>query len=63
MQQYRRLDFDKLNFSENVISYDEAVKRHSPCDFSNDVLSGQKKINLCNPRKEYGNKCVKLEIY
>ena len=52
MQQYRRLDFDKLNFSENVISYDEAVKRHSPCDFSNDVLSGQKKINLCNPRKE-----------
>lgn len=26
MSEYRRLDFSKLNFSDNTISYEEAVK-------------------------------------
>ena len=34
MSEYRRLDFSKLNFSDEVITYDEALKNATPFEIS-----------------------------
>lgn len=34
MSEYRRLDFSKLNFSDEVITYDEALKNATPLELS-----------------------------
>ena len=58
---YRRLDFSKLNFSSNTITYDQALKDVEPMMFGEDVLSGKKKIKITKAEKDYKKKCVKLE--
>lgn len=63
MSEYRRLDFSKLNFSDDVITYEDAVKKATPFDFTNDIIFGQKKINVTKAKKDYDDKCVKLEIF
>lgn len=63
MSEYRRLDFSKLNFSDNTISYEEALENATPLKLANDVLFGQRKINVAKAEKDYKNKCVKLEIF
>ena len=32
-------------------------------DFTNDIIFGQKKINVTKAEKDYDDKCVKLEIF
>lgn len=59
---YKRLDFSKLNFSDNVISREEALENITPFELENDVVLGQKKIKITKAEKDYENKCVKLEI-
>ena len=44
MSEYRRLNFGKLNFSDDTISYDEALENATPFEFSTDIIFGQKKI-------------------
>ena len=63
MGEYRRLNFGKLNFSDDTISYDEALENATPFDFTNDIIFGQKKINVTKAKKDYDDKCVKLEIF
>ena len=63
MGEYRRLNFGKLNFSDDTISYDEALENATPFDFTNDIIFGQKKINVTKAEKDYDDKCVKLEIF
>ena len=63
MSEYRRLDFSKLNFSDNTISYEEDLENATPLKLANDVLFGQRKINITKAEKDYKNKCVKLEIF
>lgn len=63
MGEYRRLNFSKLSFSDDTISYDEVLKNTTPFEFSTDVISGQKKIKTTKAEKDYENRCVKLEIF
>lgn len=63
MSEYRRLDFSKLNFSNNIISTEEALKDVTPIQWPEDVLNGVKKINITKAEKDYENKCVRLEIF
>ena len=63
MGEYRRLNFGKLNFSDDTISYDEALENATTFDFTNDIIFGQKKINVTKAEKDYDDKCVKLEIF
>ena len=63
MSEYRRLAFSKLNFSDEVITYDEALENVTPLELSNDVVFGRKKIKVAKAEKDYDNKCVKLEIF
>ena len=61
-KEYRRLDFSKLKFSENIISTEEALKDITPIQWSDEILSGRKKVTITKAEKDYKNKCVKLEI-
>lgn len=63
MSEYRRLDFSKLNFSDEVITYDEVLKNATPLELSNDVIFSRKKIKVTKAEKDYDKKCVKLEIF
>lgn len=63
MSEYRRLDFSKLNFSDNVISHEEALGNTTPFKLENDVIFGQKKIKVTKAESDYENRCVKLEIF
>ena len=63
MSEYRRLNFGKLNFSDDTISYDEALENATPFEFSTDIVFGQKKIKTTKAEKDYENRCVKLEIF
>lgn len=63
MGEYRRLNFSKVNFSDEVISYEEALKKTSPFTVPDAVILGQKEIKVTNAEKDYDNKCVKLEIF
>ena len=63
MSEYRRLDFSKLNFSDDIISHEEALENATPLKLSEDIISGQRKINITKAEKDYEKKCVKLEIF
>lgn len=62
MSEYRRLNFNKLNFSDETISYDEVLENATPFEFPTNVIFGQKKIKATKAEKDYENRCVKLEI-
>lgn len=62
MGEYRRLNFSKLNFSDDIISYDDALENVTPFEFSTNVIFGQKKVKTTKAEKDYENRCVKLEI-
>lgn len=62
MGEYRRLNFSKLNFSDDTISYDEALENVTPFEFSTNVIFDQKKVKITKAEKDYENRCVKLEI-
>ncbi len=57
MSEYRRLNFDKLNFSDDIISYEEAVKKSPVLQVPQDAI-----VKISTAEKDYENKCVKLEI-
>jgi len=42
--EYRRLDFSKLNFSEKVVTSNEALRDVIPINWSDDVLQGKKQV-------------------
>ena len=52
---YRRLDFSKINFAEDTISMTEALKDVTPINIPS-------KFETTKAEKDYDNKCVKLEI-
>ena len=62
MSEYRRLNFNKLNFAPNTITYEEALKDVTPLELPESVVSGNKKISITKAERNYKNKCVKLEI-
>jgi hypothetical protein len=41
---------------------EEALKDVTPIEWPDDVLSGKKKVVVTDAKKDYKNKCVKLEI-
>ena len=61
MSEYRKLNFNKLKFG-GTLSTDEALKDVAPIDYPDEVLNGDKKISITKVKKDYVNKCVKLEI-
>ena len=52
MSEYRRLNFSKLNFSDDTISYDKALENATPFEFLTDVIFGQKKIKTTKAEKD-----------
>ena len=62
MSEYRRLNFNKLNFAPNTITYEEALKDVTPLELPESVVSGNKKISITKAERNYKNKCVKLCI-
>ena len=62
-KEYRRLDFSKLKFSENIKSTEEALKDIVPIQWSEEILSGKKQVTITKAEKDFENKCVKLEIF
>lgn len=63
MCEYRKLNFSKLNFSDEIVSYEDALKNVTPLQISKEVILGKRKIQVTNAEKDCDNKCVKLEIY
>jgi hypothetical protein len=58
-----RLDVNKLNSRiKKVIFTEEALKDVTPIEWSDDILSGKRKLEVTNAEKDCENKCVKLEI-
>lgn len=55
MGEYRRLNFSKLNFSDDIISYDDALENVTPFEFSTNVIFGQKKVKTTKAEKDYEN--------
>ena len=47
----RSLNYDKIKFSSNVMSVQEALKEVTPLDIPKDVLDGKKRmvVNDCKP--------------
>jgi|GEM_PF-1239972 len=43
-QGYKRLDFSKLNFSDKVVTAEEALRDVIPFKWSEDVLHGKKEV-------------------
>lgn len=62
MSEYRRLDLNSLNFSDDIISYEEALENVTPLKFTNEIIFGQRKINITKAEKDSDNRCAKLEI-
>ena len=62
MCEYRKLNFSKLNFSDDVVSYEDALKNVTPLQIPKEVIDGKRKIQVTSAEKDCDNKCVKLEI-
>jgi hypothetical protein len=59
----KRLDMNKLNSRiTKIVPIEEALKDVTPIEWSDEVLSGEKKVVITNAEKDCENKCVKLEI-
>ena len=59
MAEYRKLNFNKIKFSEETISYEDAVSKN-PLVFADSVMSQQQQVKFTKAEKDYDNKCVKL---
>lgn len=62
MDEYRRLNFNKLNFASSTITYEEALKNVTPLELPESIVSGNKKISITKAEKDYKNKCVKCIV-
>lgn len=62
MSEYLRLDLSQLNFSDEIISYEEALEDVTPLKIAEEIIFGQKKLNITKAEKDSKRKCVKLEI-
>ena len=62
MSEYRKINLNTLHFSDEIISYDDALKDSAPLCLSKEIVSGQKEIKVTKAEKDYEKKCVKLEI-
>ena len=62
MSKYRKLNFSKLNFSDDVVSYEDALKKVTPLQISEEIILSNKKIHVTNAERDCDNQCVKLEI-
>jgi hypothetical protein len=61
--EYKRLDINKINSRiTKIVPMEEALKDVAPIEWSDEVLSGEKKVIVTNAEKDYKNKCVKLGI-
>ena len=47
-QKYKRLDFSKLKHSDEKLSSEDTLKEIEPIQWSEDVLSGKKKVVIRN---------------
>ena len=45
-QEYKRLDFSKLNFNNTPLSTEESLRDISPINWTKEILSGKKKVTL-----------------
>lgn len=63
MDKYRKLNFNNLKYAKDTISFDEAVKNSEIASISGKITDGSKQVFVTNAKKDYKNKCVKLEIY
>lgn len=63
MDKYRKLNFNNLKYAKDTISFDEAVKNSEIASISGKITDGSKQVLVTNAKKDYKNKCVKLEIY
>lgn len=43
MSEYRRLDLSSINFSDRIVSYEEALENVTPLKFADEIIFGQKK--------------------
>ena len=62
MSKYRKLNFGKLNVSDDVVSYEDALKKVTPLQISEEIILSNKKIYVTNAERDCDNQCVKLEI-
>jgi hypothetical protein len=59
----KRLDMNKLNsLITKIVPIEEALKDVTPLEWSDEVLSGVKKVVITNAENYCENKCVKLKI-
>ena len=57
-----KLNMEKINSRiTKIVSSEEALRDVVPIDWSDEVLSGKKKVTITNATKEE-ERCVKLEI-
>ena len=52
MNYYEKIDFSKLNFHEESLSSEEALKDVIPLQLDNEVIYGNKKITVVSAQKE-----------
>lgn len=41
---YKKISFDKLTFSKNTLTFEEALKNKTPISWTDDVISGKKQV-------------------
>lgn len=63
MDEYHRLDFGKLSFSNDVVTFDKALLDVSPLTLSNNIISGERELVVIKAKREHKNKRVQLEMY
>ena len=61
MSEYRKLNLDKLTFSDEIVSYEDALRGVTPLKVEENSTYPEK-IKITKAERDYKNKCVKLEI-
>ena len=59
---YRKLDLSKVQFSDEIVSMDKALKNVPPIDIPEEVLQGKKKLKVSNPKIDKTNNRVGVKI-
>ena len=59
---YRKLNFNKLTFADDTLSYEESLNNVTPLNIPNEVITGKRQLKVTKAERDCEKKCVKLEI-
>ena len=59
---YGKFDFSNVQFSDEIMTMEEALKKEPSMDIPEEVIQGKKKLNISNPQIDRKNNRIGVKV-